>query len=161
MPKYYFQAATVSLFMDHLHGPREILIDDPAFDPKKAAKGVVAKKVSAPNPNCKLPEDAVEITQARHTELMDGQAAGKQIVAGDDGLPKLIDRPGPTPDQVKVGMIAQRNQALKDSDYTQFEDSPLDAVGKTAWARYRRALRDYPASVADWSNPPPLPKAPK
>jgi hypothetical protein len=33
----------------------------------------------------------------------------------------------------------QRNQMLKDSDWTQLSDSPVD---KTAWAVYRQALRD-------------------
>ena len=33
----------------------------------------------------------------------------------------------------------QRNQMLKDSDWTQVADSPVD---KTAWALYRQALRD-------------------
>lgn len=33
----------------------------------------------------------------------------------------------------------QRNQLLKDSDWTQVADAPVD---KTAWATYRQALRD-------------------
>jgi len=33
----------------------------------------------------------------------------------------------------------QRNQMLKDTDWTQVEDSPVD---KTAWATYRQELRD-------------------
>jgi hypothetical protein len=33
----------------------------------------------------------------------------------------------------------QRNQMLKDTDWTQVLDSPVD---KTAWATYRQALRD-------------------
>jgi hypothetical protein len=34
---------------------------------------------------------------------------------------------------------SQRNQMLKDTDWTQVEDSPVD---KAAWATYRQALRD-------------------
>jgi hypothetical protein len=34
---------------------------------------------------------------------------------------------------------SQRNQMLKDSDWTQLSDSPVD---KAAWALYRQALRD-------------------
>ena len=34
---------------------------------------------------------------------------------------------------------SQRNQMLKDSDWTQVADTPVD---KTAWATYRQALRD-------------------
>jgi hypothetical protein len=34
---------------------------------------------------------------------------------------------------------SQRNQMLKDTDWTQVADAPVD---KTAWATYRQALRD-------------------
>ncbi|NBW19534.1 MAG: hypothetical protein EBR82_67330 [Caulobacteraceae bacterium] len=37
---------------------------------------------------------------------------------------------------------AQRTQLLKDSDWTQVADAPVD---KTAWAAYRQALRDVPS----------------
>jgi hypothetical protein len=35
----------------------------------------------------------------------------------------------------------QRDDLLKDSDYSQLPDAPVDAV---AWATYRQALRDVP-----------------
>ena len=35
-----------------------------------------------------------------------------------------------------------RNRLLAESDWTQFNDSPLDEETKTAWATYRRELRD-------------------
>lgn len=37
----------------------------------------------------------------------------------------------------------QRDKLLKSSDWTQVEDAPID---KAAWATYRQALRDLPAS---------------
>lgn len=37
------------------------------------------------------------------------------------------------------GVRSMRNQLLKDSDWTQVADAPVDA---TAWATYRQALRD-------------------
>jgi len=36
-------------------------------------------------------------------------------------------------------MNTQRNQMLKDADWTQVADAPVD---KTKWATYRQALRD-------------------
>jgi hypothetical protein len=39
-----------------------------------------------------------------------------------------------------------RNTELSRTDWTQVEDAP---VNKTAWATYRQALRDLPASNAD------------
>lgn len=39
---------------------------------------------------------------------------------------------------------ATRNQKLKDSDWTQVADAPVD---QAAWAAYRQALRDVPSQV--------------
>jgi len=38
----------------------------------------------------------------------------------------------------------ERNQKLKDSDWTQLEDSPFDANTKENWRLYRAALREIP-----------------
>ncbi len=40
----------------------------------------------------------------------------------------------------------QRNELLKESDWTQVADSPLTETKKTEWATYRQALRDLPSS---------------
>ena len=49
-----------------------------------------------------------------------------------------------------------RNQLLADSDWTQLPDAQCD---KTAWATYRQALRDFPATwkEADTANFPEPP----
>jgi hypothetical protein len=39
---------------------------------------------------------------------------------------------------------AQRDELLRQSDWTQLADTP---VNKTAWASYRHALRDVPAQA--------------
>ena len=44
-----------------------------------------------------------------------------------------------------------RNQLLAESDWTQFNDSPLTGEVKTSWATYRQTLRDLPASEG-WPN---------
>ena len=44
-----------------------------------------------------------------------------------------------------------RNQLLAESDWTQFNDSPLTGELKTSWATYRQTLRDLPASEG-WPN---------
>lgn len=38
----------------------------------------------------------------------------------------------------------ERTQKLKDSDWTQVADAPVD---KAAWATYRQALRDIPSQA--------------
>ena len=52
--------------------------------------------------------------------------------------------------------IADRNDKLKNSDWTQVPDAPVDAA---AWAVYRQQLRDLPANTTDprnvvWPEPP-------
>lgn len=41
----------------------------------------------------------------------------------------------------------QRNQKLKECDWTQLADAALTDEEKTAWATYRQALRDVPSQV--------------
>lgn len=51
----------------------------------------------------------------------------------------------PIPDSEEaVKVRASRNQLLKDSDWTQLDDTPLDNAKKMAWATYRQGLRDIP-----------------
>tara|TARA_B100001094_G_scaffold220015_1_gene214037 strand:+ start:267 stop:659 length:393 start_codon:yes stop_codon:yes gene_type:complete len=45
-----------------------------------------------------------------------------------------------------------RDQLLQESDYTQFNDSPLNDSKKTEWATYRQNLRDLPGTVSNPSN---------
>jgi len=52
---------------------------------------------------------------------------------------------------------AERNRLLAASDWTQVADAPVDVA---AWAAYRQALRDLPATIEDpkaeveWPEPP-------
>jgi hypothetical protein len=47
-------------------------------------------------------------------------------------------------DNAASAVRQQRNNLLKDSDWTQITDAPAD---KTAWATYRQALRDVTAQA--------------
>ncbi len=49
-------------------------------------------------------------------------------------------------DSAMANIRGQRNQLLKDSDWTQIADCTAD---KTAWATYRQQLRDLPSSITD------------
>ena len=42
-----------------------------------------------------------------------------------------------------------RNNLLKNTDYTQFNDSPLSDEEKAAWATYRQELRDLMSNLDD------------
>jgi len=63
-----------------------------------------------------------------------------------DGMCCIVDVEPLTAEELQSRVDAQwnairsaRNELLKDSDWTQLSDSPVD---KTAWATYRQALRD-------------------
>ncbi len=47
-----------------------------------------------------IPADAVEITEAEHAALLEGQSKGKVIVADESGRPILQDPPPPTLEQI-------------------------------------------------------------
>lgn len=47
----------------------------------------------------------------------------------------------------------QRDQKLKDSDFTQLSDAPFTVEQKAAWAAYRQDLRDLPEETIDPENP--------
>lgn len=47
-----------------------------------------------------IPADAVEITEAEHAALIEGQSLGKLIVADASGRPILQDPPPPSPEQI-------------------------------------------------------------
>lgn len=44
----------------------------------------------------------------------------------------------------------ERDKLLTVSDWTQFENAPLSAEAKTAWAVYRQALRDITQAAINW-----------
>ena len=45
-----------------------------------------------------------------------------------------------------------RDTLLRESDWTQFTDSPLSESKKTEWKTYRQNLRDLPATESDPEN---------
>lgn len=52
-----------------------------------------------------------------------------------------------------IGALRQmRNVLLRESDWTQFTDSPLSESKKNEWKIYRQTLRDLPATESDPEN---------
>jgi len=59
----------------------------------------------------------------------------------------------------EANMRRQRDAFLAGSDWSQMPDSPLSDSDREAWATYRQALRDFPATwepseTADFPDPP-------
>jgi len=55
-----------------------------------------------------------------------------------------VYRPKPSEDELASRVRAERNQLLANSDWTQLQDSPLNADAKLAWQLYRETLRMIP-----------------
>lgn len=61
-----------------------------------------------------IPADAVEITEAEHAALIEGQSKGKVIMADENGRPILQDPPPPTAEQIMSRLEARVQQWLDD-----------------------------------------------
>lgn len=105
------------------------------------------------NPDCLIPEDAVEITSAHHTELLAGLSEGKVITWGDDGYPVLIDPPPLTPEETAAIERVWRDAKLAATDgvVTRHRDELEEGIATTLTVEqytelqvYRRELRNWP-----------------
>tara|TARA_R110000868_G_C10898096_1_gene764122 strand:+ start:793 stop:1161 length:369 start_codon:yes stop_codon:yes gene_type:complete len=74
---------------------------------------------------------------------------GDSILEGhyDRSIYKIVDgEPTEYTPDIDPILRNQRNGLLTESDWTQFNDSPLTDAKKAEWATYRQALRDLPAT---------------
>lgn len=144
---HFFSPSTAGFYSDRINGPR-LIEGELTTREKKAGK----RPPMIDNPNCTLPDDAVEITDQRFAELMEAQAKGKQIVAMR-GKPVAVDRQVDEAERT-TARRRKRNRLLAESDWTQMPDAPLDAPLRKAWTDYRQALRDLDMSGTDWPETP-------
>ena len=91
-----------------------------------------------------IPADAVEITMDEWRALLDGQAAGKVIVAGKGGKPELQDQPPPTPVVPSSVTMRQARLALLSAGYLDrvqdaFANIPDEQVKKAAMIEWEYA----------------------
>lgn len=102
----------------------------------------------------RMPPDVIEITNARHAELMAGQSAGKKIVCDTAGLPILVDPPIYEP---TAEALCQRIDDAADDARRAVAGDPLRAVeyDRARLAAEQFAAADYqgevPAMVAAWA----------
>lgn len=75
-----------------------------------------------------IPGDAVEITEAEHAALIEGQALGKRIVADESGRLILQDLPPPTAEQIIAQYTGAVQQHLDTFARTRNYDNILSAA---------------------------------
>ena len=84
-----------------------------------------------PTPNIELSHDEWQTAIHNRCKIVSGKL--------------MID--GYSNDEIMEGVRVTRNNLLKESDWTQFPDSPLSTEKRTEWSVYRQALRDLPTTV--------------
>ena len=103
----------------------------------KTTNGFYTREIHGDN----IPADAVEIAEAEHAALIEGQSHGKRIASDANGRPILQDPPPLTVEELAANARAERDALLTACDWTQVADAPVD---QAAWCAYRQALRDVP-----------------
>jgi hypothetical protein len=107
MTKFY-SASTRGFYDEDIHGAR--LIEHVTTDPET---GETLDRWTEPNPDCKIPSDAVEITGDQHEALLAAESSGKIIQADANGTPIAVDRPAPTAGEIEVAKIAAAETAVQ------------------------------------------------
>lgn len=101
-----------------------------------------------------LPSPTAPLTNTEYNNIL-ANPSGYKI---NTGTLAVETRMMTTPEKLAC-IRAQRNQALRDSDWTMGDDVPISGTLRTAYETYRQDLRDYPA---DWEadNNTPFPTMP-
>ena len=99
----FYSASTRGFYDPAIHGERRIVrqVQNPST-------GEFLEPIEEPNPDCKIPADAVELTDAEYKALMSGQAQGFEISPDENGHPVLKSPPGHTLEELNA--IAERNR---------------------------------------------------
>lgn len=110
--------------------------------------------------NDPLPRDCKPVTKESKDAIL-AELAHSPMVLGSDsrGLPVIAER-RQTNEEALRDLRAKRDVLLLKSDKTQVPDFPLTERERTAWFKYRVALRELPKKYAsnpgavEWPKPP-------
>lgn len=93
-----------------------------------------------------LPPGAIEITAEQRQEFMEHMGERALVQRGDGFKVEAITASSGLTWEI---MRRKRNAMLTASDWTQMNDTPLEAGAVEKWKAYRQKLRDLPESVTD------------
>jgi hypothetical protein len=112
---------------------------------------IEAKTIEIDNPDCMIPDDAVEITADEHAALLEAQAQGATIEADGSGRPVIQPRPAPTWADIVAAKMVEINDACEKEIATISAGYPVSEV--LSWSKQEAEARAY---LADISTPTPL-----
>lgn len=135
----YYAKSTHGFYDETIHGSRMLEIPDPSWVrptiqvPHDDGNGGTVMvevpdefadhpTITVPNLDCKIPADAVEITEAEHAALLDAQSQGKRIEVDANGMPVAVD---PPLDSIKAAKFAEINAACAAAIVGGFTSSAL------------------------------------
>lgn len=93
-----------------------------------------------------IPSTAIEITDKKRWELVDGMSKGLEIVSEGGNL-KLIPKPSTEDESLVERLWRDSELARADIELYKVQDSDPKSKGSVSeWREYRKALRAYPES---------------
>lgn len=106
----------------------------------------------SPEYNEVIPPNAVEVDEDARLALLAGTRAGFVIVKGEDGMPELATRPGPSLEQLQARERAWRDTqlALTDPLITRHRDELEFAEAMTLTDEQYRQLQSYRSKLRSW-----------
>lgn len=138
----YFSPSTGGFYNEDIHGP------------KLRAIPLTEKQVKAgrtpryePNPDCRIPGDAVRVTEAQWQALLLAQGKGQQIVVRAGRAQAVDPDPASPSDQLAI-IRTRRNRLLAATDtMLAVPDYPITAAQREELTAWRAALREVTAAL--------------
>lgn len=144
----FWSSQTGGFYDEDVHGARLIAAEQTAREIKAGKRPRMVE-----NPACRMPADAIAVSDKVHARLLDQQSAGHEIV--DLGSGPIARKPVIDDASRQDQRRRQRDRLLAASDWTQLGDTLVDAPEtKAAWAAYRQALRDLDMEGDGWPSAP-------
>lgn len=95
--------------------------------------------------NVELPDDAIEISLEKYSELRQGEMSGKNIIPDKNGFPILSTEPSGSSKAQSERVWRNSELNRSDVELNKVQDSDQKAIGTVSqWREYRKALRAWP-----------------
>ncbi len=143
----YFSATQLAFYDEAVHGHRQL-------EQPRTKKEIKAKKrpMMIDNPDCKIPEDAVPVTDEEYADIRALLDSGLMLAA-KSGKPAAVAQYRDAA-ETEASNRRVRDRLLAASDWTQLVDAPIDEALRGPWQTYRQQLRDLDMTNPAWPAAP-------